>query len=212
MLWIICRTSPTVETETLVTDVAEPTTRKRTASYESQEVILDFQENDNDYGNQQISHSNADSGVDESDSSPSGSIQTENDIEASGASPIGGSTGAKIEFTGDVYRTESSENERQGIFIAMETGDTTDDDISYDGSTVSGGERMSNSMASDLEDEELGGDNTDMAERSSKTDSLEGVETNDLSKHSPGTKSVTFKPGPPVVAEYEAEEDMTTAL
>ena len=28
----------------------------------------------------------------------------------------------------------------------------------------------------------------------------------------PGTKSVSFKPGPPVVEEYEAEEDAVTCL
>jgi hypothetical protein len=191
---------------------AEPTTRKRTASYESQEVILDFQENDNDFGNQQISHSNADSGVEnESDSSHSGSINNENDIEASGTSPIGGSTEATIEVVGDVCQTDSPQNERQSIFIAMETGDTTDDDISYDGSTVSGGDRMSGT-ASDLEDEESGDVNTDLAERLSKTDSFEGDESRDSSHPSIGTKSVTFKPGPPVVEEYEAEEDMMTAL
>ncbi|XP_061196147.1 protocadherin Fat 4-like [Saccostrea echinata] len=206
------QTSPTAEAQVEEQSNTEKnTTRKRATSYESQEVVLNFQEdNIDDDGNHQINHSNADSGVEnESDSSHSGSIQTENEMEASGG-PSGEGAEGGIEIKDDSFQTKSPVNERKSIFIAMETGDTTDDEISYDGSTASGGEQRMNDIEDDLVDGGIRAEETDMAEEFISNKACD--ETGELNKPLSGAKSVTFKPGPPVVEEYEAQEDEVTCF
>lgn len=79
----------------------------------------------------------------------------------------------------------------------MDTGDTTDDEISDDESTGPGGikKRNANGVRETQPDQ---GHNP------------EWDETGEARKC--GSKSVSFKPGPPVVEEYEAEEDAVTSL
>lgn len=225
-------------------DTEAKVTRKRSPSYESQEVVLDFQE---DNGHHQINHSNADSGVDdESDSSHSGSIQTENELEASGSTSGGKKdlqdqeiVGLQIDMeTGDTSDGEGSGDELMGsggersssglasggstgadilvnqgniegapgnevpkIHFAMDTGDTTDDEISDDESTGSG----------DINKRNVNGVRVELGEtQPDQGHNPEWDETGEARKS--GSKSVSFKPGPPVVEEYEADEDAVTSL
>lgn len=207
-------------------------------------MVLDFQE---DNGHHQINHSNADSGVDdESDSSHSGSIQTENEPEASGSTLSGKKDSQNQETAGlqiDMETGDTSKGGRSGdesmdsgdqrsssrlvsggstgadilvnqgniegapgneapIFrFAMDTGDTTDDEISDDESTGPGGIKKRNANGVRAE---LGETQPDQQHNP------EWDETGEARKS--GSKSVSFKPGPPVVEEYEAEEDAVTSL
>lgn len=206
--------------------------------------MLDFQE---DNGHHQINHSNADSGVDdESDSSHSGSIQTENELEASGSTPGGKEDSDNQKIAGlqiDMETGDTSDGERCGdeslgsggqlsssglvsggsteedilvnqgniegtpgnevpkIYFTMDTGDTTDDEISDDESTASGGINKRNVNGVRAKSGETQPD---------QGHNPEWDETGEARKS--GYKSVSFKPGPPVVEEYEADGDAVTSL
>lgn len=207
-------------------------------------MVLDFQE---DNGHHQINHSNADSGVDdESDSSHSGSIQTENELEASGSTPGGKEDSDNQKIAGlqiDMETGDTSDGERCGdeslgsggqlssaglvsggsteedilvnqgniegapgnevpkIYFTMDTGDTTDDEISDDESTASGGINKRNVNGVRAKSGETQPD---------QGHNPEWDETGEARKS--GYKSVSFKPGPPVVEEYEADGDAVTSL
>ena len=126
----------------------EISTRRKSFSEESQEVVMDFHEDDcfdgcNDVGNHQMNHSNADSGVEnESDSSRSESIQTENEQMESEGGPSSSNETNVLVINGN--EEELSEHEKPGIFIAMDTGDTSDGEQSE--SSEDEGERNSNEV------------------------------------------------------------------
>ena len=210
-IFIICRSSQMDANASA--PAVEVSTRRKSFSEESQEVVMDFHEDDcfdgcNDVGNHQMNHSNADSGVEnESDSSRSESIQTENEQMESEGGPSSSNETNVLVINGN--EEELSEHEKPGIFIAMDTGDTSDGEQSE--SSEDEGERNSNEVDDTcrFKGEEIS------PEKESETvhgNDTRNVEPEESSPTLPGTKSVSFKPGPPLVEEYEAEEDAVTCL
>ncbi|XP_078318451.1 protocadherin Fat 4-like [Crassostrea virginica] len=189
----------------------EISTRRKSFSEESQEVVMDFHEDDcfdgcNDVGNHQMNHSNADSGVEnESDSSRSESIQTENEQMESEGGPSSSNETNVLVINGN--EEELSEHEKPGIFIAMDTGDTSDGEQSE--SSEDEGERNSNEVDDTCR---FKGEEISPEKESDHGNDTRNVEPEESSPTLPGTKSVSFKPGPPLVEEYEAEEDAVTCL